>query len=410
MPRDTTLERGARPPRKRHRLLGLLLLLTLAGAVVLGVTGVLTRQRGNASLAEWTRAQAVPTVNVVAPARGTKDQELVLPGDVEAFYEASIYARVGGYLKMWYQDIGARVTAGQLLAVIDTPELDQQLEQAKQDLASAEANANLAVLTARRWKGLLSSQAVSRQTSDEKEGDAMAKRALVAAARANVDRLQAMEDFRRITAPFNGVVTARNTDIGALINAGSTSGVELFKVADIHQMRVYVRVPQAFSGELHPGLTARLRLAQYPGETFTARLATTSNAISKESRTVLVELMADNAAGKLWPGTFAEVHFQLPPDADVYRVPTSALVFREHGLEVATVGADNTVVMKPITPGRDLGTEIEVRAGLAPSDRVIDSPSDSLSAGDVVKVASGHAPTAAGTSEVASDRPVGGGE
>ena len=189
-----------------------------------------------------------------------------------------------------------------------------------------------------------------------------------------MDRLLALEEFKRITAPFDGIVTARKTDIGDLINVGSDFGVELFKVADIHKMRIYVRVPQAYAGQLHPGLVADLRLSQFPNETFTARLTTTSNAITKESRTVLVELMADNSDGKLWPGTFAEVHFKLPPEAGVYRVPTSALVFRENGLELATVGPGNKVVMKPITAGRDLGTEIEVRSGLAPTDRVIDSP------------------------------------
>ena len=205
-------------------------------------------------------------------------------------------------------------------------------------------------LTAKRWKALLASQAVSQQTMDEKTGDAVAKQAMVAAAQANVDRLQALESFKRIIAPFDGVVTARKTDIGALINVGSGSGVELFKVADIHKMRVYVRVPQAYASQLHPGLVADLRLSQFPNETFTARLTTTSNAIAKESRTVLVELMADNSDGKLWPGTFAEVHFKLPPDADVYRVPTSALVFHEHGLELATVG-----------PGRQGGDEADHR-------------------------------------------------
>jgi len=405
MPRDTAADRGPPPPRKRHRLIGLVLLVVLAGAVALGVSGVLTRRRSEARLEAWTTAQAIPTVNVVLPKRGTKNQELVLPGDVEAYYEASIYARVSGYLKMWYQDIGARVKAGQLLAEIDTPELDQQLEQAKNDLASVKADAALADLTAKRWKALLTSQAVSQQTSDEKAGDAVAKRAQVAASQANVDRLEAMESFKRIAAPFDGVVTARETDIGALINAGSSTGAELFKVADMHQMRIYVRVPQAFAGMMHRGLSADLKLSQYPDVTFTATLTTTSNAITKESRTVLVELMADNGEGKLWPGTFAEVHFNLPPDAEVYRVPTSALVFREHGLELATVGPGDKVVMKPIVAGRDLGTEIEVRSGLAATDRVIDSPPDSLSAGDAVKVAKAAAAPGEETADATGGKP-----
>jgi RND family efflux transporter MFP subunit len=288
---------------------------------------------------------------------------------------------------MWYKDIGAHVKAGEQLAVIDTPDLDQQLEQARNDLASVKASAGLAELTAKRWHSLLASQSVSQQTADEKEGDAVAKRAQVAASQANVDRLLALENFKYIVAPFDGVETARETDIGALINAGSGSGVELFKVADIHQMRVYVRVPQAYASQLSRGMEADLKLAQYPREVFKARLDTTSNAIAKESRTVLVELMADNNDGKLWPGTFAEVHFQLPPDAGVYRIPTSALVFREHGLQVATVGAGETVTLKAVTAGRDLGTEVEILSGLDQSDRVVDNPPDSISTGDAVKLA-----------------------
>jgi RND family efflux transporter MFP subunit len=403
MPRDTAAEHEGRPARKRHRLLGVVLVVVPAGAVVLGITGVLKRDRSEAQLATWTRAQAIPTVNVVLPKRGTKNQELVLPGDVEAFYEAPIYARVPGYLKMWYKDIGAHVKAGEELAVIDTPDLDQQLNQAKQDLASVEASAKLADLTAKRWKSLLSSQSVSQQTVDEKVGDAAAKNALVAASQANVDRLAALENFKHITAPFDGVVTARETDIGALINVGSgaSAGVELFKVADIHQMRVYVRVPQAYTSQLQPGLVAYLKVAQYSQEVFKATLETTSNAITKESRTVLVELLADNKDGKLWPGTFAEVHFQLPPDSDIYHIPTSALVFRKHGLQVATVAGGDKVQLKPITPGRDLGTEIEVLSGIEPTDRVIDNPPDSINTGDVVKVA-GDAQNDANTPKLAS--------
>jgi len=408
MPRDSSQTHDTKAPRKRL-LLGVVLLAALAGAVWLAVSGVMTRQQSVATLDKWTQEQAIPTVEVIAPKRGTASQELVLPGDVEAYYEASIFARVSGYLKIWYKDIGARVKAGEKLALIDTPELDQQLEQGKSDLQSVEANATLAELTAKRWKALLSSQSVSQQTADEKSGDAAAKRALVASAQANVDRLQALESFKTITAPFDGIVTARKTDIGALINAGSGgSGVELFKVADTHEMRVYVRVPQAYAGLMQRGIMAELKLSQYPQETFKATLETTSNAIAKDSRTALVELMAANPDGKLWPGTFAEVHFQLPADPDTYRLPTSALLFREHGLEVATIGPDDKVVLKPITVGRDLGTEIEVRSGLEPNDRVIDSPPDSLGAGDTVKIANA-APTAGPhTARLASEKPAAG--
>ncbi len=400
------------PPKPRRRLLAAVLVCALIAAVVVGVSGVIGRNSSDAKLAAWTRAQAVPTVSVIAPARGTKDQELVLPGDVEAFYEAPIYARVSGYLKMWYQDIGAHVKAGQKLAEIDTPELDQQLEQAKSDVASVQAGASLADLTAKRWKSLLGSQAVSQQTADEKAGDAVEKKAQVAAAQANVDRLQAMEGFKRIAAPFDGVVTARQTDIGALINGGSGSGVELFKVADMHQMRVYVRVPQAYSARLTPGMAATLKLPQYPDHPFPARVSTTSNAISKESRTVLVELLADNPDGKLWPGTFAEVHFELPPDAQAWRLPTSALIFREHGLQVATLGPDEKVTLKPVKVGRDLGTEVEITEGLDAADRVIDDPSDSLSDGDTVRLADarGSDDKTAETANAAKNAPSGAAE
>ena len=401
MPRDTAAEHQPKPRRRRHWLLASVLIALLVAAVGVGASGIASRRSDQARLDRWTQAQAIPTVAVVTATRGTKDQELVLPGTVQAFYEAPIYARVPGYLKAWYKDIGARVKAGEQLAVIDTPDLDQRLDQAKSSLASVQADAELAELTAKRWHALLASQSVSRETADEKAGDAAAKKALVEASQANVERLKALENFKYITAPFDGVVTARETDIGALINAGSGSGVELFKVADLHEMRVYVRVPQAYAAQLHPGLVADLKVAQYPNEAFRATLQTTSNAIAQDSRTVLVELMADNKAGKLWPGTFAEVHFQLPPDADVYHIPTSALVFRQHGLQVATVGANDKAVLKPITAGRDLGTQIEILSGLSPTDRVINNPPDSLSNGDPIKVAGEEPPDADKTAALA---------
>ena len=364
----------AKLPQRRDRRLRLIGLGALCLAVAIAVIGIIGRHESKAELQSWTDAAAVPTVTVVLPRHGEKPQELVLPGDVEAFYQASIYARVSGYVKMWYEDIGAHVKAGQLLAEIDAPDLDQQLAQAKGNLAIAKANEELAVLTAKRWQALRATDSVSQQTADEKTGDAAAKHAAVLAAEANVRRLNALESFKRITAPFDGVVTARKTDVGALINAGSGSGPELFSVADIHAMRIYVRVPQTFAPELQTGMTAILHLPQHPRQTYKARLATSSNAISPDSRTVLVELHADNPDGKLLPGTYAAVHFQLPEPPDVLRLPTSALLFREHGLEVATVGPHQKVELKPIEVGRDLGTEIEVTSGIEPTDRVIDGP------------------------------------
>jgi RND family efflux transporter MFP subunit len=387
------------PPR-RNRGLALLGLGVLCVAIAVAAIGIMGRHQSEAGLQTWTDAASVPTVAVVSPGHGEAHQELVLPGDIQAFYQAPIYARVSGYVKMWYQDIGAYVKAGQLLAEIDAPDLDQQLAQAKANLAIAKANEALAVLTARRWQALRSTDSVSQQTTDEKAGDAAAKHAAVVAAEAEVQRLEAMEGFKRITSPFDGVVTARKTDVGALINAGSGSGPELFSVADMHAMRIYVQVPQTFAPQLQIGMTAALKLPQHTTRTYTAKLVTTSSSISPDSRTVLVELQADNADGSLLPGTFAEVHFQLAEPPDVLRLPTSALLFRENGLEVATVGPGDKVVLKPIEVGRDLGTEIEATSGITASDRVIDSPPDSIAAGELVKVAAPE-PKAAPVANVA---------
>ena len=379
------------PPRR----LGLAGLVALIAAAATAAYGILARRASEREVAAWTDQQAVPTVAVAPPLTASAQRTLNLPGDVQAFYEAPIYARVNGYLRSWAQDIGARVRAGELLATIETPDLDQELAQAQADLASAEANAALADLTAKRWHTLLASNAVSMQSADEKQGNAVATRALVAAAQAHVDRLRALQAFTRLTAPFDGVVTARNTDVGALINAGASAAQPLFKVADIHEMRVYVRVPQVYASELSVGMTATLTQPQYPGQTFPARLATTSNAVSAESRTVLAELHADNAAGKLWPGTYAQVRFDLPPDQGVLRVPASALIFRAQGAELATLGPQDRIVMKPVSVGRNLGTEIEITSGIAPSDLVVSTPLDTLENGEAVRVAEPGAPAGA---------------
>jgi RND family efflux transporter MFP subunit len=362
----------------------------LAIAVVIAVMGVFNRSRSETELTHWTREQAIPEVVVVAPQRGAESQELVLPGQVEANYEAPIHARVGGYIKMWYQDIGAHVKAGQLLAEIDTPDLDQQLLQAKASLASAKADAELAHLTAKRWQASIVANAVSQQTIDEKVGDAAARQAQADAAAANVQRLNVLEGFKRVVAPFDGIVTARKTDIGALINANGENGPELFSVADLHKIRVYVRVPQAFSGMLTPGMTAVLKLPQFPDQPFEAKLDTTSNAIDHDSRTVLAEFLMDNPNGKLWPGTYAETHLQLPPNPTMLHVPTSALLFRQEGMMVATVGKDDKVELRPVTLGRDLGTQVEVLSGVAAADRVIDTPPDSIATGDKVRLQAAH--------------------
>jgi RND family efflux transporter MFP subunit len=367
-------------------------LLAALALVAAGVAyfGISSRENHEQRLAQRTLEEAVPTVDVVSPERGTGPQELVLPGEIQAWYTAPILSRVNGYVKAWHKDIGAHVKAGDLLAEIDTPDLDQQLEQAKGDLATAKAKLELAEITAKRWNALRTSDAVSQQSADEKTGEAAARKAEVEAAKAKVGRLEAMENFKMIVAPFDGVVTVRNVDVGALVSSTPSGNShelqELFEVADVHKLRIYVQVPQSYAAQLTPGLKAELRLSQYPKRLFEAELATTSNAITQKSRSLLVELHSDNKEGILQPGSFVEVHFKLPPDDNVLRIPTSALIFRSVHAQVATVGADGKVLLKRVEVGRDLGEEVEILSGLAPSDRVIKSPSDSIANGDQVKV------------------------
>ena len=328
----------------------------------------------------------------------------MLPGTVQAWFEAPIYARVPGYLKDWYFNFGAHVKKGDVLAVIETPDIDAQLAGAQAKLNSAravvkvrEAEKQFAESTYQRWKdspkGVVSVQEQESKQADFNSAIARLNSAIaeVAVDQGDVDRLQALENFKRITAPFDGVVTARETDIGALINAGSGTGggngPELFRVADIHQMRIYVQVPQQLSADIQAGLTAELHLPQYPDKTFKATVATTSSAINTSARTLLVELHADNPDGQLQPGAYAQVDFELPSNPNIVRIPTSALVFRERGMEVAVIGPDDKIELKPITLGRNLGTEVEVLKGLNVSDRLVNSPPDSLSTGDTVHVA-----------------------
>ena len=361
--------------------------LVAAGiAVLIVAVGLVSRVMASQDQKAWTEAQAIPTVSVVAPTAETGDQALVLPGNVQAFYDAQIHARVSGYLKHWYQDIGAQVKAGQILADIDTPEIDQQLAQARANLAVAKANQKLAQATAARWTTLLADDAVSRQESEEKTGDLDSKTSLVKAADAEVQRLQALEAFKRITAPFDGMVTGRTTDIGALIAAGAPNDPGLFTVADVHRLRIYVKVPQSYSADIRPGAVATLSVPEHPGQNFTATLASTNGAVSDQSGTMLVELQIDNASGALKPGDYAQVRFALPPAAGVIRLPASAVMFRRKGMAVATVGPDNHVAFKYVAIARDLGTSVEVASGLSPNDRVIDNPPDSLAENELVRI------------------------
>jgi RND family efflux transporter MFP subunit len=392
----------AQTARPRRLLVVGLAALVAAGAIA--ANGLISRARSKQVLAMWTNAQAVPTVALAALAHGAADQRLILPGNIQPYNKAMIYARVSGYLKSWQQDIGAHVTAGQVLASIDTPDLDQQLAQAKGTLASAKANYDIAALTASRYDTLVKRQAISQQSADQSAADAAAKKAVMNADEANVRQLEAMQAFKQILAPFDGIVTLRNTDIGALINAGSTAGQELFEISDLHRVRIYVQVPQAFSAALRPGLKATFEMPQYPGEKFDAAVVTTSNAMDATSRSMLVELQADNADGKLLANTYCQVAFQIPGDPNMVRLPATALMLANRGAQVALLGDDNKVVLKPIQLGRDLGDSVEVTAGLALQDRVIDSPPETSQSGDVVQLATAT-PTPTSTQAAAPASP-----
>ncbi|MFC0399183.1 efflux RND transporter periplasmic adaptor subunit [Paraburkholderia rhizosphaerae] len=373
------------PPRRRlvtAGIAGVVLVVVVVGA------GLAVRASDSHKLTNWTDAQAVQTVSIIAPVKDAHGPTLTLPSQLQAYSRAPIFARVSGYLKSWNVDIGGHVKAGQLLAVIETPELDQQLVQAKADLQTAKANADLAEITAKRWRAMLGTDAVAQQDVDTRNGDYAAKKALVDAAQANLDRLVATKGFARIVAPFDGVVTARDTDIGALINAGSGGvGQELFQVSDVKQLRVYVQVPQNYAPIVHNGTIAMLTVPAYPNQQFAARVVASADAVNATTGSTLVQLLVDNSDGKLLPGGFASVQFKLPVAPDALRVPASALLFDSHGLRIATVGADSRVVYKRVTISRDLGDSVEIGTGLAPTDRVIDAPPDGLAEGDKVEIA-----------------------
>ena len=356
-------------------------------AILIVAAGIATRAADNRQLRTWTDAQAVPSAQVSTPQRAANGATLQLPGRLEAFSRAPQFARVSGYLKSWRVDIGAHVKAGELMAEIETPDLDQQLLQARGDLASAQANSSLAESTAKRWQSMLASDSVSRQEVDERTADYTAKQALVQAAKANVDRLVATKGFARIVAPFDGVVTARETDVGALINAGSGSGPELFVVSDVNKLRVYVQVPQTYAPTIRPGATAQLSVPEYPGRSFPATVTALADSINAASGTTLVQLLVDNSTGKLLPGGFADVRFNLPVNQQALRVPASSLVFDQHGLRIATVGQDDRVTFKSVTISHDFGETVEIGSGLTPEDRIINNPPDGLNDGDRVRVA-----------------------
>ena len=371
------------PPSAKHGFL--LLIVAIIVVIVVVIAGVVPRMRAKAALKTETDKSAVPTVDVIQPKPGAPHQEIVLPGNIQAFTDAPIYARTNGYLKKWYVDIGARVKAGQLLAVIDTPEVDQQLLQARADLNTAEANSNLSQITWTRYEDLKNTDSVSKQDVDNANGDYQAKKATEASSAANVKRLEDTKAFQNIYAPFDGVITARDTDIGQLIDQGSsTTQKELFHIAAIKTLRVYINVPQQYSIAAKPGLTADLTLGEYPGRRFQGTLVRTANAIDVASRTLLVEVDVNNSTGELLPGAYTEVHLKLPNDIPTFILPVSALIFRAQGLQVATVDSNNKTKLVAITLGRDFGSQVEVLSGLNADDQVIVNPSDSVIDGEQV--------------------------
>ncbi len=356
-------------------------------AVILAVWGVVSRVRARNELTRQTVVASVPVVMTQKPSRSPGIEDLVLPGNVQAFIEAPIYARTSGYLKRWYVDIGAPVKKGQLLAEIDAPEVDQELRQSQSQLVTAQANARLAESTDERWKGLLATRSVSQQDADTKAADAAASRATAASAQANVARLQELESFKRVAAPFDGVVTLRNTDIGALINAGESAGTALFRVADTHRLRVYVQVPEPYATRAQPGVQADLRFTEHPGQSYPATLVRTARALDPVLRTLQAEFQVDNPTGELFPGAYAEVHIKIPGSAGTLRVPASALLFRAAGLQIAVVEANGRISLKSIVEGRDFGRSVEVLSGLSSEDQIIDNPPDSLIEGAQVRIA-----------------------
>jgi RND family efflux transporter MFP subunit len=403
--RTTTPSQSAAAPRRSgHGWLILFLVLVIVALVVIG--GVVPRMRARAEVKDETNDLAVPTVIVQAPKRSSDASEIVLPGNMQAFTDAPIYARTDGYLKAWYFDIGAHVKQGQLLAIIDTPEVDQQLSQAKADLNTAEANFSLSQLTEQRYQDLKTTDAVSKQDVDNAHGDFESKKAQVTSAQANVKRLEDLQSFTRIYAPFDGVITARNTDIGQLIDSGSaTPAKELFHIEAIHTLRVYVNVPQQYSASAKPGLAADLTLAQFPGRTFQGRLVRTANAIDLATRTLLVEVDVDNKTGELLPGAYVQVHLKTPNPIPAFVVPVSALIFRSAGLQLGVVGDDSKADLVSVSLGRDFGSEVEIITGLGGEEKVIINPPDSLVQGEQVKIVQPPAQKSGQATNAGSSKP-----
>ncbi|MGC2195042.1 MAG: efflux RND transporter periplasmic adaptor subunit [Terriglobales bacterium] len=370
---------------KKHWIIAVVAFLVVAAVVI---SGIVPRVRARAILRAETNRLAIPSVVVAQPKRSAPGQEVILPANVQAFRDAPIYARTNGYLKRWYVDIGGRVKAGQLLAEIDTPEVDQQLHQARADVSTAEANMHLSEITSSRYQGLLKSDSVSQQDADNANGDYAAKKAILQSAQANLRRLEELQSFEKIYAPFDGVITVRNTDIGQLINSGSSTGSksELFHMAAPGKLRVYVNVPEVYSRAAKPGLKADLTLAEFPERRFEGTLVRTADAIDSASRTLLVEIEVNNPTGELLTGSYAEVHLKLPGSGSTFTIPVNTLLFRSEGLRVAVVH-DGKATLIPVTLGRDFGSDVEVLTGLNGDEHLVVNPPDSIVSGQEVRLA-----------------------
>ena len=368
--------------------------LTIAGlgafgiVAVIVVMGITTRKMADAKLQEWTENQAVPVVAVALPDTRGKRTTFELPGRLEAYTQAQIYARVSGYVREWKADIGTPVKAGDLLAEIDAPDLDQQIMQAEADLASAKANSALSDMTLQRGQSLITSRAISQQDLDQRAADSSNKQGLVRSSQANLDRLRVLERYKHLVAPFDGLVTARTTDVGALINAGSGSGPPMFVVSQIDKLRAYVNVPQNYVPSIRVGTKAQISVPEYPGKKFPGTVEASAQAVDAASGTTRMQLVVDNTANELMTGSFATVVFELPHPETALNVPASALIFNRSGLQVAIVDSANRIVVKPITIARDLGSEVEVASGITAEDHVVINPPDGVVTGDQVRVAS----------------------
>jgi membrane fusion protein (multidrug efflux system) len=397
-PDHPTTQPAAQPPRSGRVLL--LLAAVAIGAVTVAFFGITDRAKSTEEVGAWANEQAIQNVRVVSPAKAPGMEQIVLPGSVSAFTTGTLFARATGYITAWNKDIGATVKKGEILASISAPDLDQQLAQAKAQLVQmqaavqqAQANADLGVMTNQRTAQLVTQGWSSAQKGDTDRLTSESNNAALAVAKANVmaqqaavNRLDELSGFKDIRAPFDGVVTARSVDIGDLVNAGGTTGRALFQVSDMHRMRIYVNVPQAFFGQMKPGLEATL---QIPGQdkSFKAELVSTSQSLAESSRMALIQLQADNTDGTLWPGAFTSVHFHIPSDPNTLRIPATALIFGKSGMQVAAVGDDNKIVLKPVVLGHNLGNTVEIVSGITLADRLVDNPQESTESGDVVQVA-----------------------